>query len=216
MQHRIRLTFTKTGPARYSGHLDLHRTWERTLRRAGLPVAYSQGFHPQPRLQFAAPLPLGFTSQCEIMDVFLTQPVEMDTLQQQLNQVAPPGITITHIETIPFGPGGKKAPALPTLLHTATYTITLKAPDPNLPARIADLLAQTELICQRKRKTYNLRPLIETLTPDSDQPTTQFHATLSAREGATGRPKDLLDLLQIDRATAHIHRQQLTLITSPK
>ena len=45
---RIRITFSKTAAMRYTGHLDLHRAWERTFRRAGLPLAYSQGFHPQP------------------------------------------------------------------------------------------------------------------------------------------------------------------------
>ncbi len=59
---RLRLTFAKTAAMRYTGHLDLHTTWERTLRRARLPLAYSQGFHPQPKIQLASALPLGFTS----------------------------------------------------------------------------------------------------------------------------------------------------------
>ena len=68
---RLRLTFTKTGSLKYTGHLNLHRTLERTFRRAGLPLAYSQGFNPQPRMNLAEALPLGITSECEVMDVWL-------------------------------------------------------------------------------------------------------------------------------------------------
>ena len=58
---------------RFTGHLDLHRAWERTFRRAGLPLAYSQGFNPHPRLNLASALPLGFTSEGEVIDVWLEQ-----------------------------------------------------------------------------------------------------------------------------------------------
>ncbi|HLE27799.1 MAG TPA: TIGR03936 family radical SAM-associated protein, partial [Anaerolineales bacterium] len=71
---RLRLTFAKTAAMKFSGHLDLHKTWERTLRRARLPLAYSQGFNPQPRLQLASALPLGFTSECEVLDAWMEAP----------------------------------------------------------------------------------------------------------------------------------------------
>ena len=57
---RLRLTFSKTGSLRYTGHLDLHTIWERTIRRAGLPLAYTQGFHPGPKIQIASALAAGF------------------------------------------------------------------------------------------------------------------------------------------------------------
>ncbi|MDP3186130.1 MAG: TIGR03936 family radical SAM-associated protein, partial [Anaerolineales bacterium] len=64
----MRITFSKTGALRYTGHLDLQRIWERTARRAGLPLVYSQGFHPQPKIQIAAALPLGFSGRAELVD----------------------------------------------------------------------------------------------------------------------------------------------------
>ena len=76
MTQRLRLTFAKTEAMRFTGHLDLHHTWERTFRRAGLPLAYSQGFNPHPRLNLASALPLGFTSECEVIDVWLEQEME--------------------------------------------------------------------------------------------------------------------------------------------
>ena len=72
---RLRITFHKTAAMRYTGHLDLHKTWERTIRRARLPLAYSQGYHPQPRLNVASALPLGFTSECELLDLWLADEV---------------------------------------------------------------------------------------------------------------------------------------------
>ena len=71
---RLRLTFTKSGGLRYIGHLDLQTLWERTVRRAGLPLAYTQGFHPGPKIQIAAALPLGFIGRAEIVDLWLDEP----------------------------------------------------------------------------------------------------------------------------------------------
>lgn len=91
---RVRITFSKTDAMKYVGHLDLHRTWERTFRRSGLPLAYSQGFHPQPRLNLACALPLGFTSQCEILDAWLEQDIPLDEIRQVVSGALPPGLEI--------------------------------------------------------------------------------------------------------------------------
>ena len=68
---RLRITFSKTGSLRYTGHLDLQTVWERTARRAGLTLAYTQGFHPGPRIQIASALPLGIAGTAEIVDLWL-------------------------------------------------------------------------------------------------------------------------------------------------
>jgi uncharacterized protein (DUF2344 family) len=68
---RFRITFSKTNAMRFTGHLDLQRTWERTIRRARLPLSYSQGFNPRPKINLAAALPLGFTSSCEMVEIWL-------------------------------------------------------------------------------------------------------------------------------------------------
>ena len=71
---RLRITFSKSGALRYTGHLDLHSLWERTVRRAGLPLAYTQGFHPGPKIQLASALPLGFVGRAEIVDMWINEP----------------------------------------------------------------------------------------------------------------------------------------------
>lgn len=70
---RLRITFSKSGGLRYTGHLDMQTTWERTIRRAGLPLAYTQGFHPGPKIQIASALPLGFIGRAEIVDIWLRE-----------------------------------------------------------------------------------------------------------------------------------------------
>ncbi|MFN8461848.1 MAG: TIGR03936 family radical SAM-associated protein [Anaerolineales bacterium] len=83
---RIRITFSKQGALRYTGHLDLHKLWERAARRAELPLAYSQGFHPQPKMSLASALPLGFSSTCEVLDMRLERDVELGDLRERLNE----------------------------------------------------------------------------------------------------------------------------------
>jgi radical SAM-linked protein len=97
---RLRITFRKTDAMRFTGHLDLHRTWERTFRRAGLPLAYSHGFHPQPRINLACALPLGFTSQSEVADVWIENNLPLADIKAALDRAAPPGIEILEIEEL--------------------------------------------------------------------------------------------------------------------
>jgi radical SAM-linked protein len=205
---RIRLTFSKTEAMRYTGHLDLHRAWERTFRRARLPLAYSQGFHPQPRLNLASALPLGFTSQCELLDAWLEMPLPIDQVFAALAIAAPPGIQLSRIEEIT-----ERLPALQTQVTSADYTVTLLDRVPNLGERLADLSASQSLPRQRRGKDYDLRPLIETIThlPADQEGRQGFHLRLTTREAATGRPEEVLAVLAIPIEAARIHRTALIL-----
>ena len=89
---RMRVTFATADTVKYVGHLDMHRAWERAIRRAGLPLAYTQGFNPQARLQSAAALPVGFTGQGEVADVFLNEALEPAEFLSRLTAALPPGI----------------------------------------------------------------------------------------------------------------------------
>ena len=72
--HRLRLKFSRGEQLKFLSHLDLMRLWERAFRRAGMELAYSEGFSPHPRISLAAPLSVGITSIAELMDVFLEPP----------------------------------------------------------------------------------------------------------------------------------------------
>jgi radical SAM-linked protein len=206
MNQRIRITFAKTAAMRYTGHLDLHRTWERVFRRARLPLAYSQGFSPHPRLNLAAALPLGFTSDCEMLDAWLEREMNLDEVQAALTPALPPGIQILSLQIVEGNP-----PALQTLVASADYELTLLEPVPDLDSRLAELLASPSLPRVRRDKPYDLRALIETLEriPDDEHGHARLRMRLSAKESATGRPEEVLDVLGIAAHHARAHRTHL-------
>ena len=191
---------------RYTGHLDLHRAWERTFRRAGLPLAYSQGFHPQPKLNLACALPLGFTSECELIDAWLDAVLSLDEIHIALTGVLPPGIRIHSLEAIDL-----KAPALQTQVQSAEYWVTLLYPLPDLDARLARIVSAVSLLRQRRGKSYDLRPLIESIRhlPDGTDGLPRLEMRLAARESATGRPEEVLAELGVAIEAARVHRVQL-------
>lgn len=204
---RLRITFAKQGALRYTGHLDLHRIWERAARRADLPLAYSQGFHPQPKLSLASALPLGFSSRCEVLDMRLNLELPLQGLKERIQAAVPSGLQILEVEVV-----DEKLPALQTLVDQAEYEVHLTEPaDPaDLERRISELLAEPAIQRERRGRPYDLRPLIGSLTMD-DGPQGQIclHMQLSAREGATGRPEEVLDQLGVPADTARIERIRL-------
>jgi radical SAM-linked protein len=214
---RLRITFSKTGTLRYTGHLDLQTVWERTARRAGLALAYTRGFHPGPKIQIASALPLGFAGNAEIVDVWLdSDPGDAAETQNRLQAGAPPGLTILQIETV-----DEHGPALQTQVVSAEYLVTLLQPPsgPDLQQRLDDLLGASSLPRTRRDKPYDLRPLIEELTltrtsgAQGDGQAMQICMRLSARDGATGRPEELLDALGILLEDTRIERTRLILKT---
>jgi radical SAM-linked protein len=196
---RLRLTFTKTGSLKYTGHLNLHRTLERTFRRAGLPLAYSQGFNPQPRMNLAEALPLGITSECEVMDVWLETQIDLEQAQKDLDRAVPPGMQILTMCEV-----DEQSPPLQTQVVAAEYRVTVSGGTPNtvavdLDSRARDLLSQSTLMRERRGKHYDLRPLIESLSVEENV----LVMKLSARDGATGRPDEVLRALGVEGGTVH-------------
>ncbi len=206
---RLRITFAKTAAMQYTGHLDLHKTWERTLRRARLPLAYSEGFNPHPKIQLGAALPLGFTSECELVDVWLETDWPSDAARAALDAAAPPGLRLQSLAAVPA-----HAPAVQTLVTTAEYRVWVPATmaASALEAAVAALLAAPEIRRNRRGKDYDLRPLVEALTltaSDADGHTLTMQ--LAAREGATGRPEEVVEALGLPASSAVYHRQKLIL-----
>lgn len=202
---RIRITFAKQGALRYTGHLDLHKLWERTARRAELPLAYSQGFHPQPKMNIAAALPLGFSSRCEVMDMRLQDDIPLDGLAEKLQNTLPTGIRVLSIERVDDG-----EPALQTQVASAEYEVTLKEPmdRSELERRIGFVIASESLPRERRGKSYDLRPLVEELSL-IPSPLPLIFMRLTAQEGATGRPEEVLDVLGIPFEETRIERTKL-------
>ena len=204
---RIRITFTKQGALRYTGHLDLHNLWERAARRAALPLAYSQGFHPQPKIQLASALPLGFSSRAEMMDVWLKEDCEISKLRNDVQAALPSGIQILSMEQV-----DDRVPPLQTQVLSAEYEVS--APDEfasGLDGKVAALLEAESLPRERRGKQYDLRPLIESIevAPAEESRTRRLFMRLTSREGATGRPEEVLAELGIPAEATRIERTRL-------
>jgi len=204
---RFRIQYNKDAPLQYIGNLDLHKVWERYLRRARVPVAYTQGFHPQPKIQQAAPLPLGFLSQNDLIDVWVEadeNEFKEDDFFIHLQTTHQPGIEILSVKAVALN-----SPSLPTLILSSLYRVIPLDPLnlPEVQNRLKELLERNTIIRTRRNKTYDLRPLIENILlrsfPDN---CLEFQMQLSAREGATGRPEEILIELRLDPHAARYVR----------
>ena len=207
---RFRLTYARQHALRYVSHLDMQLVWERTFRRARLPLAYSQGFNPHPRLHMAAALPLGFLSRCELLDAWfdnapgpLLQPGEVRALTQA---AAPPGLEITLVQQVEL-----QLPALQTQVSAAEYLAMPLDPLPEgfLQHAASDLVQAPSLPRERRGKPYDLRPLIQALEVREAPAGPALWMRLAAREGATGRPEEVLDALGFDPTTFRVERTAL-------
>jgi len=213
---RVRVTFSKQGALRYTGHLDLHKLLERSIRRAKLPLAYSQGYHPQPKLNLAAALPLGFSSRAEVMDIWLNE--DVDDVVSALRANVPPGLTVLQAERV-----DERAPSLQTQVVAAEYEVEITEADyaSSLNEKIASVMESESIPRVRRNKQYDLRPLIEELSltpsplPEGHVPErvegqgVRVFMRLTAREGATGRPEEVLDVLDIPLEDTRIERVKL-------
>ena len=212
----MRVTYSKGEAIKFISHHDEFRLWERTLRRADLPLLYKQGFNPQPHIQFASPLGVGITGAREPVDITFSPPVPLAELEQRLRAKLPPGVTLVAIEEVPL-----KTPSLQTLLIGADYTILLYAgpgeiPDGFLQERIDGFLAQQTIWRERERKgeayTYNLRPLVFELRDegyDAGREEHRIFLRVQQRAGATGRPDEVLDALGLDDFARTLCRERL-------
>lgn len=216
---RMRLTFGKHGTTRYISHLDLARALERALNRAGLPVAYTQGFNRRPRLSLAAALPLGYTSEAEIADVWLTEPVSPEQFVTHLAEKMPPGVTLKSARLVPPG-----TPSLQQQLAESVYEVRFLEPvdESALRARVADLLSAETLIREKHRakgnrpQQFDLRPLIiDAIVLPGSEDGARMQMRLVQTASQTGRPDDVLAALAIDPLDTHVHRVALRFADGP-
>jgi radical SAM-linked protein len=211
---RLRIVFSKGGSLAYTSHLDLMRVWERALRRAEVPLAYSQGFNPRPKLQLAAALPLGHTAEAELLDVWLEKPLGVAPFTKALAPVLPDGLAINEVCQVVL-----EEPALPTQVVSAEYRVEAASTETveQVDARIEQVLAAEELLQEQARpgregKQYDLRPLIERLWLEGvEEGGVVLGMQLAAREGATARPEAVLKALGMGEAFARYHRRRLVL-----
>lgn len=165
---KLRLMFCKEGRAVYMSHLDLLRTFQRVFLRQGLVLKHSQGFHPHPILSFALPLPVGQSSQCEVLDFEVTGDVDCAALPEQLNAFMPEGI-----RTVACCP-----PVHPVRDLAALRCEVELVYDDGVPAGAADavyaLLTRESVVIQKRTKRkaladVDIRPMLLQLRPIEEE-----------------------------------------------
>jgi len=181
------------------------RTWERALRRSGLPLGFTQGHHPHLKMSFGPPLPLGYRSRAEAFDLELSQPPAVD-LEERLNAVLPPGLRVIAFRPILF-----KSPSLMSQLEGASYRVrfprtfleeTGLAPEHfrgELEARVTGLLAREHLIVRRSNegqtREFDARPSIISLELGAPDEPAALEAHLRFTPRAQVRPDEVVALL---------------------
>ena len=161
---RLRLTFSEGETVKYIAHLALMRTWERIFRRADLPIAYSQGFNPRPRLTFASALSVGVIGRAEVMDIELRQPIAPEELLRRLKPQLSPDFVVRSVQEVPL-----RGPALQAQVRYAVYVVRLRTERTMsaIQERLEGLLAAGQLLRERevkgRQRRYDLRPLVHDL-----------------------------------------------------
>lgn len=149
------LVFYKGGILKFVGHLDLMRTLQRALRRAGIPLAYSQGFNPHPLMSFASPLALGCVGEKEVMELKLEKEMGDEDLLCLLNQELPEGLKVLACRTIE-----EQGPSAMAKVQAALYRIQFQASE-NWPAMIEEWIKQEQILVTKLGKLHGRKQQIE-------------------------------------------------------
>ena len=160
----IRIRFSKIGRVRWTSHRDVARMWERALRRARLPIAYTEGFSPRPKLSFGLALPTGCESEAEYLDVALREPVAPAVVTSSFSSLLPDGVDVLGAQVLPAGAG-----SLQEEVTSCRWEIDVPQMDPDdLSEAIARVLGAEVLSVTRERKgrpvTDDLRPSVLALS----------------------------------------------------
>jgi radical SAM-linked protein len=212
---RLRIKFRRGAEVKYISHLDIMRLWQRALNRAGMALAYSEGFHPHPKISLAAPLAVGVTSEAELMDITLTREASPHFFTAAVNQQLPDGFEI--LQVIPVA---ESLPSLQAQVRFAEYTVELETEkmQPEVASAIASLLSLKNLPWQHQRDTgprrYDLRALIDDLwLVDGSAESGTVGMRLRCDSSGSGRPEQVAAALGFEQYPKSIHRTRLILKT---
>lgn len=192
---KYRIMFSIGGVAKFISHLDLNRLFERACRRAGLPLAFSQGFNPHPKISFAVPLAVGIAGEREFMEVELTTELEASEIQKRLNPKLPTGIKVLEVRQVK-----KKQKPLMARVERATYRFvcfpSFSINQQQAEQVINELLAKTSIEVERvtkgRTKRVDIRPRIFALAAQVKEKKLELWAELGVGNNGNVRPEELL------------------------
>jgi len=213
---RLRIRFSRGQELKFISHLDIMRLWQRVLTRAGISLAYSEGFNPHPRISLAVPLAVGVTSEVELMDIILTKPVSPHLFTAAVSQQLPAGIKILQVYPITL-----TLPSLQSQVRYAEYQVALETEkgQKEIESAITSLLALKHLPWQHQRDTgprnYDLRALIDDLwLIDWHDGYCTVGMRLRCDSSGSGRPEQVAAALGFIQYPQSLHRTKLILSAS--
>lgn len=176
------LLYERDKRVKYVSHLDFVRMFGRAMRRAALPMAFSEGFNPHPLMTFALPLPVGYTSRCELLEFSLAEPRGTDEIKSLLNGVLPCGVNVFEVHE---GKSRMKK------LDNALYSVTPE----NMPGDISDFIFRKEIIIEKKTKSgikeTDIRPDIKSIKSAGNS----FEMILSSGSRANLKPEIVINAM---------------------
>ena len=210
---RLRIRFCRGQEVKFISHLDIMRLWQRALHRAGISLTYSEGFSPHPRISLAAPLPVGVTSQAELMDIVCARWVSPHFFTSAVSQQLPPGIKILQVYQIALS-----MPSLQSQVRFAEYKVEveIEKDQREIESAVTSLLSVKHLPWQHQRDTgtrsYDLRPLIDDLwLIDWCGGYCTLGMRLRCDSNGSGRPEQVTAALGFTHHPRSIHRTKLIL-----
>ncbi len=213
---RLRIRFSRGQEVKFISHLDIMRLWQRALNRAGIAMAYSEGFSPHPRMALAAPLAVGVTSEVELMDIVLTSWVSPHNFMTAMSQQLPSGIAVLQAHPVAL-----TLPSLQSQVSQAEYQVELEMEksQAEVESALAALLAAEHLPWQHQRDTgprkYDLRALVDDLwLSDWRRGGCTVGMRLRCDSGGSGRPEQVAAALGFSQYPRSRHRTRLILRTA--
>ena len=210
---RIRFRYTRSEQLKFISHLDMMRLWPRVFRRAGLDMAYSEGFNAHPRLAVAAPLAVGWTSESELMEAWLENPPAVPTILGLMAAQMPDGLGVEQAVIMPL-----EAPSLQSLVRFAEYKVKLPLDHPaaEIGQAVDKLMGLSSLDWSHQRdkltRTYDLRAQIDDMyTIETLEDTITLFMRLKNDPSGSGRPEQIALALGFAEYPLSIHRTRLVL-----
>ena len=215
---RLRVRFGRGEQVEFISHLDTMRFWERAFRRAEIPLAYSQGFSPHPRISLAAPLPVGVTSEFELMDVWLKRWMPPEAFLMTVTGQLPAGFEIFEVWDVAL-----RLPSLQSVLAFSEYHVGIKTEKraQEIQDSLDSLLQVKQLPWHHSRgekvRSYDLRALIDSLwlvayhSDQIEEPMCILGMRLMCDTTGSGRPEQVVSALSFNGYPEFIHRTKLIL-----
>ena len=190
----LRLHFKKVGRLQYVSHLDLVRTMHKVIVRAGLPLKYTEGFNPKPKMVFAAPLSVGTESVCEFVDIRLSEHMDTEAAKSALNEKM-----AGELQVISAYYPETKLTDLKWLSYTMRITTTGQSEE--LARACEELLTSEDVVIEKKSKSgspvsLNIRPLIKSAAAALDGDAIRINCILSADQSKFLNPEHVIKALR--------------------